>query len=80
MQVIVGIWNPDKSGFQMVKKEIGLQVIRILNGTWNPEARPMEIQTNGRNLVKKQKVISDTTRRVPYNRLTFYPNRELLKY
>ena len=23
------------------------------------------------------KVISDTTRRVPYNRLTFYPNREV---
>ena len=25
------------------------------------------------------KVISDTTRRVPYNRLTFYPNREVRK-
>ena len=26
---------------------------------------------------KLVKVISDTTRRVPYNRLTFYPNREV---
>ena len=31
-------------------------------------------------LQKPHKVISDTTRRDPYNRLTFYPNREVRNF
>ena len=36
----VGIWNRDKSGFWMVVKRMGLQMVRISNGIWNPEAQP----------------------------------------
>ena len=51
-QHTVGIWNPDMSIFQMVKKEVGLQMVWILNSTWNLEAWPFEIWTNGCHFVK----------------------------
>ena len=34
------------------RKEVGLQMVWISNGIWNPEAKPFEIQTNGTNFVK----------------------------
>ena len=33
-------------------KEVGLQMIDLMNGVWNPEAQPFKIQTNGCHLVK----------------------------
>ena len=30
------------------RKEVGLQMVRILNGIWNKEAQPFEIRTKGR--------------------------------
>ena len=33
-------------------KEVGLQMVLISNGVWNPEAQPFEILTNGHNFVK----------------------------
>ena len=33
-------------------KEIGLQMVWIVNGIWNPEAQPFEIRSNGRHFVK----------------------------
>ena len=35
------------------QKEVGLQMVRILNGIQNPEAQPFEIWTNGCHFVKK---------------------------
>ena len=38
-----------KSGLVWIstgQKEVGLQMIRILNGIWNPEVQPFEIRTN----------------------------------
>ena len=29
------------------QKEVGLQMVRIWNGIWNPKAQPFEIRTNG---------------------------------
>ena len=34
-------------------KQVGLQMVWISNGIWNPEAQPFEIWTNGRHFVKK---------------------------
>ena len=34
------------------QEEIGLQMVQILNGIWDPEAQPFEIQTNGCHFVK----------------------------
>ena len=34
------------------RKGVGLQMVWISNGIWNPEAEPFEIQTNGTNFVK----------------------------
>ena len=34
------------------RKEVGLQMVWILNGIWNQEAQPFEFQTNGRHFVK----------------------------
>ena len=33
-------------------KQVGLQMVWISNGIWNPEAQPFEIRTNGRHFVK----------------------------
>ena len=33
-------------------KQVGLQMVWILNGIWNPEAQTFEIRTNGRHFVK----------------------------
>ena len=33
-------------------KEVGLEMIWILNGIWNPVAQPYEIRTNGGHFVK----------------------------
>ena len=35
------------------QKEVGLQMVQISNGIWNPETQPFEIRTNGHHLVKK---------------------------
>ena len=35
------------------QKEVGFQMVRILNGIWNLEAPAFEIQTNGRQFVNK---------------------------
>ena len=43
---------PDESIFQMVKKEVGLQMVWILNRIWNLESWPFEIWTNGCHFVK----------------------------
>ena len=34
------------------QKEVGLQIVQILNVIWNLEAQPFEIQTNGRHFIK----------------------------
>ena len=44
-----------KSGLVWIlngQKEVGLQMVQISNGIWNPEAQLFEIQTNGRHFVK----------------------------
>ena len=41
----VANWISDRSGFWMVEK--WLQLVRILNRIWHPEAQPFEIRTNG---------------------------------
>ena len=34
------------------RKEVGLQMVRILNGIWNLEAQPFEIRINGCHFIK----------------------------
>ena len=45
-----------KSGLVWIlngQKEVGLQIVRILNGIRNPEAQSFEIRTNGCHFEKK---------------------------
>ena len=43
-------------------KEVGLQMVWILKGIWNPEAQPFEIRTNGCHLVKNHLKSGKTSR------------------
>ena len=50
-----------KSGQVLIsngRKEVGLQMVQISNGIWNPKAQPFEIWTYGHHFVKTIEILT----------------------